>query len=346
MSGRIDKMYVSYLSSRLEKFRWIRSNVAVCRCPFCGDGRRGNRTRFYLYEEVKHSTYLFCVNCKNCGHSESFYNFLKNYDPGLFGQYRMEKFREKHNREPRDFFKDEKPADIPSTSIPVFRGRLENEILPSTTRVDDLPDGHVCKEYVRSRLIPAEFWSKLLYTENFQSIVSEFVNSEYAKKIPNDSRLIIPFYNAFGEIQMFQGRSLEPDAKIRYVSVKKNDAIDKVYGLDRLDRTKTVYVVEGPIDSLFVNNCLASADADLLRIKGDVYIYDNQLRNKDVCRHIQNAIDRDVKLVLFPKDTPFKDINDMVKDGGMTKDEVMRFINENIYQGLRAKLKFNELKRV
>jgi hypothetical protein len=345
MSGAIDKQYVNYLATRLERFKWVRSNVAVCRCPFCGDGRKGSKTRFYIYQEIKHSTYLFNVNCKNCGHSESFHNFLKVFDPSMFGQYRMDKFRDKYNKEPRDFFAKAEPEKI-STSIPSFGGGLQIEVLPHTVTVESLPDGHSCKEYVRSRKIPEKFWNKLLYTEDFNKLTGVFVNEEYAKKIPNDERLVIPFYSAFGTIEMLQGRSLDPTSKMRYISIKKNDAIHKVYGMERIDKSKTVYVVEGPIDSLFIDNCLAAADADLLRIKGDVYIFDCQYRNKDVCRHIDKAIEAGVKVVLFPADIPFKDINDMVKDGGMSNEDVLALINKNTFSGLRAKLAFTNLRRI
>ena len=36
-----------------------------------------------------------------------------------------------------------------------------------------------------------------------------------------------------------------------------DDDAPKVYGLDRVNENKKIYVVEGPLDSLFVENCVA-----------------------------------------------------------------------------------------
>ena len=33
----------------------------------------------------------------------------------------------------------------------------------------------------------------------------------------------------------------------------------KYYGLDRVNLQEHIYIVEGPIDSMFLNNCLAMA---------------------------------------------------------------------------------------
>jgi transcription elongation factor Elf1 len=340
MSGIIDRLFINYLSGRLERFKWIRPTVAVCRCPFCGDGRKGQRTRFYIYQDIKHSTYLYNVDCKNCGYQMSFYSFLKTFDPSLFNQYRLEKFRDKHGREPRQMFSEmtQEPEREKTTQV-IDTDKLEGAIL-----LKDLPTEHPCVQYVLDRKISEKFLDYLLYTDNFQKLTADFKDPEYAKKIPEDARLVIPFYNEFGVLNCFQGRSLDKANKIRYITVKRTDDAEKTFGMDRIDRSQEVRVVEGPIDSLFVHNCLASADADLTRVKGDVYIYDSQYRNPDVVRHINKAIDKGVKLVLFPKEFHWKDINDAVKDGGLTLNEIENLIRGHTFQGLKAKLEFSKLR--
>lgn len=346
MSALIDRTFINYLSTRLERFKWIRGSVAVAKCPFCGDGKRGSKTRFYIYQDVRYSTYAYNVNCKNCGHSESFRSFLKDFDATMFSDYRMALFREKYGRDPKGFFSDvpDYVKEDMEKKTEVKDDGLEFEKLKGCIAVSDLPDGHICKVYVEGRMIPKEFWGKLFYTDNFRSNVADFVNEEYAEKMPEDERLIIPFISPFGEVLCFQGRSLDPGCKMRYISVKKNDSIEKVFGFDRIDRSKPVVVVEGPIDSLFIENCVASADADLLRIKGDVYVFDCQYRNLEVCKLISSAIEKGVKVVLFPEEFPFKDINDAVL-GGMTLQDIDRLIKQNTFSGLRAKLKFSKLRK-
>lgn len=337
MSGMIDKLYINFVSSQLARFKWIRGNVALCKCPFCGDGKKGTRTRFYIYEEVKHSTYRYNCECKNCGQSSSFYNFLKDFDPGLFKDYKLELFREKYGREPRDMFKEAEPVQVEQ--------KLEVNTLEHTIKLTELPDDHFCKVYVRDRKIPEKYFDVLAHTDDFKALAASYVSAEKALKIPdNEKRLIIPFYNEFGELLCLQGRSLDPANKIRYVTLKRDDKAQKVFGMDRIDRSQEVRVCEGPIDSLFVRNCLATADADLTKVKGDVYLYDNQYRNKDVCRHIEKAIESGVRVVLFPSSFIWKDVNEAIQDGGLTMDQIETIIRENTFQGLKAKLVFSKLR--
>jgi len=339
MSGLIDKLYVNFVSSRLERFRWIRPTVALCRCPYCGDGRKGTRTRFYIYQDQKHGTYNYNVDCKNCGFSMSFHNFLKGFDDSLFNEYRLEKFREKFGREPRQMFQEE-----PTTTSSVVEPVLDTIELDHSIKLSELPRDHACVQYVLNRKIPEKYLDYLMYTDNFQLMTASYKDAEYAKKIPEDARLVIPFYTEFGELLCYQGRSLDPTNKMRYITIKKHDAVSKIFGMDRIDRSREVRVCEGPIDSMFIDNCLASADADLTKVPGDVYIYDAQYRNADVCRHINKAIESGVKVVLFPREFEWKDINDAVKDGGLTTNDIENLIKQNTYQGLRAKLVFSKLK--
>jgi hypothetical protein len=269
----------------------------------------------------------------------SFHSFLKDWDPGLFREYRLEKFRDKFGREPRQMFQE-----TATETSPVIDPRLDTVELVGAAKLSDLPEDNLAVRYVKGRLIPDKYLDYLMYTENFRAMTASFKDEEYAKKMPEDKRLVIPFYNEFGELLCYQGRSLDPTDKIRYITVKKHDAVSKVFGMDRVDRSREVRVCEGPIDSMFVDNCLASADADLTKVEGDVYIYDAQYRNKDVCRHIDKAIGSGVKVVLFPKEFEWKDINDAVKDGGLSLDDIESVIKRNTYQGLKAKLVFNKIR--
>ena len=338
MSSAIDRLYVNFVSSRLERFRWIRSHVAVCKCPLCGDGKKGTKTRFYIYQDVKYSSDKYNTECKNCGHASSFYTFLKDFDPGLFRDYRLDNFREKYGREPREMFQETAVEAKPVES------KLDSQHLDHCKLLSELPNDHRCVLYVKSRQIPDQFMNYLMFTDNFQAMSAAFKDDEYAKKMPSDKRLIIPFYTEFGELLCYQGRSLDPNSKMRYISVKKHDAVVKTFGMDRIDRSKEVRVCEGPLDSLFISNALAAADADLTRVKGDTYIFDAQYRNKDICNRINKAIEANFKVVLFPSTFIYKDINECVTDGGFTLGQIETLIKENTYSGLKAKLVFSKLR--
>ena len=120
----------------------------------------------------------------------------------------------------------------------------------------------------------------------------------------------------------------------------------KIYGLDDINTGETVYVTEGPFDSTFIPNSIAmcGADGDVSKwgITNPVWIYDNEPRNRQIVERLATTIDRGDRVVIFPKNILEKDINDMYLSG----QNVKRVVESNIYQGLEAKLKLNDWKRV
>ena len=159
-----------------------------------------------------------------------------------------------------------------------------------------------------------------------------------------DPRLIIPFYDEEKNLIAFQGRALG-ESKLRYITVKLSDDNHKVFGLDRVNKEETIYVTEGPIDSLFLENAVATADANLrsasrhLDKSKIVLIYDNEPRNKDICKQIELAIEEHYNVVIWPEMIDKKDINEMILDG-FSSDEIQDIISKNTFVNLRAKMEF------
>ena len=120
----------------------------------------------------------------------------------------------------------------------------------------------------------------------------------------------------------------------------------KLYGLDDLNYAKPIYIVEGPFDSMFLENSVAMCGADVdIRTFGwsnYIWVYDNEPRNRQIVDRIQTTVDRGDKVVIFPKDIMEKDLNDMVLAGR----DVKKLVQSNTYQGLDAKLKLQIWKRV
>ena len=120
----------------------------------------------------------------------------------------------------------------------------------------------------------------------------------------------------------------------------------KIYGLDDINTGETVYVTEGPFDSTFIPNSIAmcGADGDVSKwgITNPVWIYDNEPRNRQIVERLSATIDRGDRVVIFPKNILEKDINDMYLSG----QNVQKVVESNIYQGLEAKLKLQDWKRV
>lgn len=142
-----------------------------------------------------------------------------------------------------------------------------------------------------------------------------------------------------------QARALDPNVekRYRYMTLMFDESCDKIFGLERADFSKPLNIVEGPIDSLFLPNCLAMAGADA----PDKYsskatnIFDNEPRAVDICRRIRKIINKGYSVVIWPRDLHLKDINDMVLAGL----DVERMIKDHTFRGPMAQLKFNEWRR-
>ena len=322
----VDSKFISLVSSRLEKFKRTKADLFNFRCPICGDSSKNKtKTRGYLYP-VKNNTNF---KCHNCGASMSLSNFLKKIDPVLHKQYTMEKFKEGHAG--KNFSTPKPTLDFKK---PVFKKKTKIT-LPKAS------ENEAAKEYlVKRKLNPDKFYYTSAFKKWANTLTKAFDSTQY-----DDARIVIPLYTADGTLFGFQGRALGP-SKVKYITIMLNDDHPKVYGMDTVDTDKTVYVVEGPFDSTFINNGIAmcGADVDLhsLHIRDLVYVYDNEPRNKEICARIEKAIKQGKKVVIFPTRIAQKDINDMVLDGV----EVNSMLESNTYQSLTATIKYNEWKRL
>ena len=143
----------------------------------------------------------------------------------------------------------------------------------------------------------------------------------------------------------FQGRSLGPNS-VKYITVMIKDDAPKIYGLDKIDCQKPIFVIEGPFDATLVENSVAMCGSDLdLRSFGwsdYIYVYDNEPLNREIVNRIAKTINRGDKVVIWPTTINQKDINDMVLSG----QNIMNVLESNTYSGLKAKIKFNNWKKV
>jgi len=320
----IDSKYIGIISTRLEKFKRVKSNLYNFRCPICGDSKKNkNKMRGYIYS-VKTNTNF---KCHNCGSSMSFNNFLKQVDPQTHKSYTLEKFKEGHSGG-RNFVVEE----------PVFK--FEAPKFKKKIKLPKASESPRSAGYLTARhLDPSKFY----YTEKFK----QFVNSlkpTFNNVKHDEERIIIPLYYEKNLIGL-QGRSIKPNL-VKYITVMLDDDAPKLYGLDDIDKTKRVFVTEGPFDSTFIRNAIAmcGADADISRwgISDPVWIYDNEPRNREITNRISKTIDSGDSVVIWPESIDDKDINDMVMSGL----DVQSVIESNTYSGLEAKLKFNTWKKI
>ena len=319
----IDSKFIGLLSSRLQKFKRVKSNLYNFRCPICGDSKKNkSKTRGYLYA-VKANTNF---KCHNCGASMSLNNFIKEIDSTLHKQYTMEKFKSGHTG--RNFVNEE---PVFKFEAPKFKTKIK---LPKASE-HPRPAGYLTAR----KLDPENFYYAKHFKEFANSIKHTFDDTRY-----EEERIIIPLYykkNLIG----FQGRSIDPNP-IKYITVMINDESPKIYGLDNIRTDAPVYVTEGPFDSTFISNAIAmcGADADVRKwgISNPVWIYDNEPRNREITNRISKTIDSGESVVIWPDNIDDKDINDMVMSGL----DVESVIKSNTYSGLEAKLKFTTWKKI
>jgi len=161
----------------------------------------------------------------------------------------------------------------------------------------------------------------------------------------DESRIIIPLHDTEKNLIGFQGRSLGPNS-VKYITVMINEDAPKIYGLDKVDNEKPIYIIEGPFDATLVQNGVAMCGSDLdIRSFGwsdCIYVYDNEPRNREIVNRIDKTINGGYKVVIWPTSIVEKDINDMVLGG----HKIMSVLESNTYSGLQAKVKFNNWKKI
>ena len=145
----------------------------------------------------------------------------------------------------------------------------------------------------------------------------------------------------------FQGRSFGSEIP-KYITIRLDTKQKKIFGLDRLNKDKHIYIVEGPIDSLFIDNCIAMAGADLeldYTKTNCTVIFDNEPRNTEILKRMNKVITNGFPIFIWPSEiTNEKDINDLVLSG-YNKQAIKKLIDDNTYSGLSAKQQFNIWKK-
>ena len=323
MNAYIDVKYINLCSSSLEKFKQKNNNLWQFRCPICGDSQKNkNKARGFIYE--KQNKYFY--RCHNCEFGTSFGRFLEKVNPNMHKEYITEQFRERqdksvpHKQKPQEKFEPE-----------------HNGILEGLDKISSLKKDHPARKYLTDRLIPENTFSKLYFCIRFKTWTNKVIPDKFPIPIQGDTpRLVIPFFDSENNIIGFQGRSFDPKDLCKYITIKLKGVEDLIYGQERINNRHKKYCVEGPLDSLFLPNCMAMAG-----IKFNVFdletiiVLDNEKRNKEIGHSLQKFIANGYNVCIWPEDMIGKDINDMVLNG-MTAEEIKDIIDNNTYSGLQA----------
>ena len=332
--------------SSLDRAKWVNENTLNHRCPYCGDSSK-NTFKARGYHFAVDQSYIY--KCHNCGKSTSSVNFIKENFPVVHKEYVKEWLKEsgKGRRQPQR---------MPPSSAFKFKPKVDRQ--DSLYKTEETLkavchgawDKIVARQYLQQRLIPDDAIRSLWFVENAQSL--SLLSLKYKDRVlGNDPRIIMPFYSEQGEMIGITGRAIN-DSPLRYLTMRFRDDVPLIFNANKVDKTKTIYVTEGPIDSLFLPNSIAVAGSDFKKLSDQykenaILIYDNEPRNKEIIKKIDEVIDLGYRVCIWSdkRVEDCKDINDMIQSG-ISESDMVDIINNCTSFGLSAKLKLTEYKRV
>ena len=342
----VDEKYIGILSLRLEQFKKKTNALYNFRCPICGDSEQNSyKARGYLYPSSDKSGYIY--KCHNCGDTRSLGNLIRHVDNELYKKYLLEGFKKGDSRfvpkgNKRKKKNHNKTKKIDSDYFETVLG---------AQRLDRIPANHNVFLFTNKRRIPKSAHDRMYFIHDDKGL--EKVDKKYHGRINgNQARLILPFFDRNGKPVGLTARAINQTANLRYIAFRLDETVPMIFGLEHLKRNsrEPILVVEGPIDSLFLPNCIAVAGADFAKLEDAVrtdkciLVFDNEPRNKEIVKRMAKMIDAGYKICIWPETVKEKDINDMIL-AGKSQDQIVKTINTNTWSGLSATATLNKWKR-
>lgn len=214
------------------------------KCNVCGDGNSGKKRGHVIYDKSRNHIYYKCFNYGDCEAAEKAWSatrWLKSFFPVYYKQYVIE-ILETHGKSKKRKDEPVKSAKVKLTEEEKLLLEEEQKnlkdfkpILKAGSTLSAKAIG-VCMD----RKLPESIWNKF------------FVCNEGLYK----GRMIIPFYDDKGQIYYYQARDLV--GRIPKYLNRKLGRDDALYNWYNIDKTKPVMVTEGPIDSMFLDNSVAT----------------------------------------------------------------------------------------
>ena len=334
--------------------RAVDRNTLVGRCNVCGDSKVSkHKKRLYLMNEI--GTIPIAVKCHNCGYSASANNYFKTYFPQ--DEDTMNKLAEiakkRESTPPPKKMSFEKNYDLELDRAKRQVGKFwETSCMP-------IENNPIAFEYMKNRNVPEE------YIKDMRVLRPEYCVREY--KYNYYSRYImVPFIDMRDDkVYYFHARSFvdDPNSKLpKFLSCpyKQYYTDHKIYyylNEHFVNLNETIFVVEGTIDSLNIENSICvngiSKINDRLieefeeRYGGSdnvVYVLDNELIDEESTKKSDWLLRKNKKVFLWSelakinsKVKDIKDINQLCCLAGRTifpKETIMKCVKSSIVQKL------------
>ena len=307
------------------------------RCQICGDSEKSKRLRrgWILFKDG-----LVTYYCHNCGHSQSFKNFVREYNSELYTAY----FK---NRDIKNIFK--KNYDVGATLISDFSAKnddnivdLSEEILPVSFPLLKRDVSGIYKkelqkkaiDFVRNRKIPKQFYKDFLVCYDYED--PELIHFK--------DRLIIPYYDKNRKMYCFSARALCGENP-KYLTWNRDNI--KIFNFYNVDKSLPVLIFEGAIDSMFPPNSVAltgvtSPDSDQFkmikkRFSDRIWVTDNQWCDNTGMKVSKQLASAGEKILVYPKIwRDWKDMNEIILAANLTTEAAYSIILDNVYKGKTA----------
>lgn len=344
----IDHKYVLIAGTKLELFETQGNDIFNFRCPFCQDSKKNKlKKRGYFYPKNNSISY----KCHNCGITHSLASFLKAFDFNLFNEYKLDKFG---NNKP-------KPVSTVSDKMILLKQR-EFDPLVDCIKLSDTEKSNAVKIYAISRGIP-EYFFDYLYAAESLNLISNRIEKYQDRIYPNFPVLVIPFFRSDGSYNYIQCRTITNSAQ-KFTTFQLDENVPKLWGEFRLDWNNIIYILEGPIDAMFINNGVALAGASVnstlsyiksnqklqlgeIDLKKLCIVFDNDYRyNEQILQLLLKRIDDGFSVLLYDKRFKWKDINEAYSMGHWSIETINSYVVNRTFQGLKAKLEITSLTRV
>lgn len=275
--------------------------------------------------------------CQKCGYSHRFDTFLKSFDINLYEKYALEMFKGKMVKEIKEV---DNEKFIPQTT------KYIPNIFESLPNIDSLSADHPAKLWCLKRCLPIDTIDFYL-ADNFIEWTKGNTDKFENWRGPDHSRIVIPWRDRHNKIVGYSARCWDSEQDQKYYRIFVDpECKEHFYGLDKIDDSKQIYVVEGELDSIAIPNAVAVSNGKLHTFtnKDAIFVQDSDIRNKFIMRNVKEMIDLGLKVCLMPPEIG-KDLNEL-RQQGLTSAEIANIINKYTYQGLEAKLKFTQWSRV
>ena len=273
-------------------------------CCICNEGASAGRKRRLFYFPDKR--YFYCFNCSQSWKEVQWLQQVtnKSYTEILADtkNYATE-------------FKPETVVECISETIADVRQLPDNCV--------DLEDQNQINFYSTKKREYKKIINAIEYCTQRQLFTSVNRCSKFYLSLDDKlhtNRLVIPFFDQHNTLACYQSRALTSTQFPKYLTKEGEKCL---FGEDRIkEEIPYIFIFEGPIDSMFVQNGVAMAGTDLTEKQQHfldncigyekIFIYDNDKNNNSLAKKIKNKLKAGHKVFIWPeKFSKFKDVNEV-----------------------------------